>query len=213
MPPSKNRDKVVVSLPDHPSEVQDVQLSVDGVSGTNEDDGGLNSDVNENSAPASQVTTDATAAGAGATGATGTSTAESTEGTATNGAGGATAASGGAAGATATGGAAGSSNGGAQSRPVSIRTDQSGLPGSQFETGKRGINRLDAANATATAGGASGDIGGGGSGGQSEGHVSQSDTVVNAVLGKDEGMLPLVSGGAGKGMRYKDALEFQKCLM
>lgn len=40
-----------------------------------------------------------------------------------------------------------------------------------------------------------------------------SDTVVNQVLGQDQGMLPVVKGGAGAGLRYKDALMFQKCFM
>lgn len=37
IPPSKDREKVVVNLPDKPSEVQDVNLTVDGVTGTNSD--------------------------------------------------------------------------------------------------------------------------------------------------------------------------------
>merc|ERR1712167_292324 len=43
--------------------------------------------------------------------------------------------------------------------------------------------------------------------------VTQSDAVVNQALGKDDGMLPIVKGGAGAGLRYKDALMFQKCFM
>lgn len=41
---------------------------------------------------------------------------------------------------------------------------------------------------------------GGGSAAQG-GHVAASDNLVNTVLGKDEGMLPVVGGGAAKGLR------------
>jgi len=129
---------VVVNLPDKPSEVQDVNLTVDGVAGNNSDPEPIETDNAQNNTDNNGVGQQQGTQMAGTTGA-------NTPDANTN------------------------SNEGASSA-----------------TGQNPILMQQGSSATP----------------QSNGSLSPtSDGVVNQILGQDQGMLPVVKGGAGAGLR------------
>lgn len=124
---------MVVNLPDKPSEVQDVNLTVDGVAGNNSDPEPIETDNAQNN----------TDNGVGQQGTQVTGTGGNTPDANAN---------------------AGASNAAGQN-PMLMQQGSSATP-------------------------------------QSKGGLSPtSDGVVNQILGQDQGMLPVVKGGAGAGLR------------